>query len=139
MIKLLVGPAGIGKTKVLIELANDEIRKTRGHLIYIDYRNTRMLQVDYKVRFINTGDYEISGKDDFYGFICGIIASNHDIETIYIDGLYRITSSDLDNLEDFFKKLDHIELKYNINFVITISSEEETLPKFLQRYTTIHK
>jgi len=55
----MIGPAGEGKTKLLIKLANEDVKKTRGHLIYIDTSNTRMLQVDYKIRFINMGEYKI--------------------------------------------------------------------------------
>lgn len=137
MIKLIVGSAGMGKTKMLTQLANEDIKKTRGHLVYIDSRSTRMLQIDYNIRFINAGEYQITDDKKFYGFICGIIASNYDIETIYIDGLYKITQTELGDLEEFFQKLDNIELKYNVNFVITISCSKENLPKYLTKYLII--
>ena len=137
MIKLIVGPAGGGKTRILSQIANEDVKKARGYLIYIDHRNTRMLQVDYKIRFINIGEYGVQDEESFYGFICGIIASNYDIETIYIDGLYNITNRELDNMEKFFYRLDNLELKYNTNFVITISSEKENIPQFLNKYLII--
>lgn len=137
MINLVVGAAGTGKTKVLTQLANEDIKKTKGHLVYIDYRNGRMLQVDYKIRYINIDEYQISGEQSLYGFICGVIASNYDIETIYIDGLYKIINAKSDNVERFFSKLDDIESKHNINFVITISCDKKDLPEYLNKYSIL--
>ena len=137
MIRLIVGAAGTGKTKMLTRLANEEIKKTKGHLVYIDYQDGRMLRVDYRIRYINIDEYQISGEQGLYGFICGVIASNYDIETIYIDGLYKIINEGPDNLEEFFKRLDNIGLKHDINFVITISCDKEDLPGYLKTYQSI--
>lgn len=137
MIKLIVGAAGTGKTKMLAQLANGEIEKTKGHLVYIDYRDGRMLQVDYRIRYINIKEYKISGGQSLYGFICGVIASNYDIETIYIDGLYKIVNVGLDDLKEFFKRLNSIGSEYDVNFVITISCDREDLPEYLETYQSI--
>ncbi len=137
MIKLIVGAAGTGKTKMLTQLANEDIKKTMGHLVYIDYQDGRMLQVDHKIRYINIDEYQILSKQSLYGFICGVIASNYDIETIYIDGLYKIINAKSDNIREFFKRLDNIESKYNINFVITISCDKKDLPKYLNKYSIL--
>ncbi|MCK9268325.1 MAG: hypothetical protein M0P14_06415 [Alkaliphilus sp.] len=137
MIKLIVGAAGTGKTKMLTRLANEDVKKTRGHLVYIDYKDGRMLRVDYRIRYINIDEYQISSEQGLYGFICGVIASNYDIETIYIDGLYKIINAGSDNPEELFKKLDNIGNKYDIDFVITISCDKEDLPEYLKTYQSI--
>ncbi len=137
MIKLIVGAAGTGKTKMLTQLANEDVKKTRGHLVYIDYKEGRMLRVDYKIRYINIDEYQISGEQGLYGFICGVIASNYDIETIYIDGLYKIINAGSDNLEELFKKLDNIGHKHDVDFAITISCDKEDLPEYLKTYQSI--
>ena len=137
MIKLIVGAAGTGKTKMLTRLANEDVKQTRGHLVYIDYKDGRMLRVDHKIRYINIDEYQISGEQGLYGFICGVIASNYDIETIYIDGLYKIINAGSDNLEELFKRLDSIGDKYDIDFVITISCDKEDLPGYLKTYQSI--
>ena len=137
MIKLIVGAAGTGKTKMLTRLANEDVKKTRGHLVYIDYKDGRMLRVDHRIRYINIDEYQISGEQGLYGFICGVIASNYDIETIYIDGLYKIINAGSDNLEELFKRLDSIGDKYDIDFVITISCDKEDLPGYLKTYQSI--
>lgn len=137
MIKLIVGPVGVGKTKQIIKKANEDVKKSKGHLVYIDNKKIRMLELDSKIRFINAGEYNIKNQETFLGFICGIIASNYDIGTIYIDGLYRITQMDLNKMESFFRQLDVLELKYNIDFVLTISFNKEDLPKFLKKYIVV--
>jgi len=137
MIKLIVGAAGTGKTKTLAQLANEEIEKTRGHLVYIDYRDGRMLQIDYRIRYININEYDILGGQGLYGFICGVIASNYDIETIYIDGLYRVINMESNDSEEFFKKLSSISSRYDVNFVITIGCDKEDLPEYLETYQSV--
>lgn len=137
MIKLIIGPAGVGKTNKIIQKANEDVKKTNGHLVYIDHKNTRMLKVDSRIRFANAGEYNIKDKETFNGFICGIIASNYDVETIYIDGLYKITKTELNDMEDLFRKLDILELKYNINFILTISRVKKELPQFLNKYIIV--
>ncbi len=138
MIRLIVGTAGTGKTKMLTKLANEDIKKTKGHLVYIDYQDGRMLQVDHRIRYINIDEYRISDGPALYGFICGVIASNYDIETIYIDGLYKIINAGSDdNVKNFFEKLDNINSKYDINFVITISCDKKDLPEYLKDYTVL--
>ncbi len=132
MIRLIVGAAGTGKTKMLTQLANENIKKTKGYLVYIDYEDGRMLQIDHRIRYVSINEYQVSGEQGLYGFICGIIASNYDIETIYIDGLYKIINVRSDNSEEFFKKLNSIGLKYNVNFVLTMSCDKEELPGHLE-------
>lgn len=135
MIKLFVGKKGSGKTKHLIDSANESIKKVKGHVVYIDYDNSHMFQIDYRVRFISTKEYNITNEEVFYGFLCGIIASNYDIETIYIDGIFKIVQKDMDKLEDFFRRLDAIELKFNVSFNLSISMDSDELPSFLRKYT----
>ena len=137
MIKLIVGKKGSGKTKLLIDTANEAIKKVKGHVVFIDYDNSHMFQIDYRVRFMSVKEYKIYDEIGFYGYLCGLIASNYDIETIYVDGLYRITQCDLEELQTFFSNLDILEMKYNVNFVLNVSSENEVLPEYLNKYTII--
>jgi energy-coupling factor transporter ATP-binding protein EcfA2 len=132
MIKLIVGKKGSGKTKLLIDNANDAIKKVKGHVVFIDYDNSHMFQIDYRVRFMSVKEYKIDSEVGFYGYLCGIIASNYDIETIFIDGLFKITQCEIKQLEKFFTDLGMLEMKYNINFVFNISCNAEELPEYLK-------
>ncbi|KAB3531630.1 ATP-binding protein [Alkaliphilus pronyensis] len=137
MIKLFMGKKGSGKTKRLIDSANDSIKKVKGHVVYVDYDNSHMFQIDYRVRFISTKEYQITDEEGFYGFLCGIIASNYDIETVFIDSLYSITRKELKELEGFFSKLDSLEMKYNVSFILSVNCDKEEPPMFLSKYTSI--
>lgn len=138
MIKLIVGKKGSGKTKYLIDTANDSIKKVKGHVVFIDYDNSHMFQIDYRVRFMSIKEYKIYDDVGFYGYLCGIIASNYDIETIYIDSLYRISQCELTQLQTFFSNLDMLEMKYNVSFVFNISCDLDQLPEFMKKYTIVN-
>ncbi|GAB6087112.1 hypothetical protein [Alkaliphilus crotonatoxidans] len=133
MIKIIIGKMGSGKTRQLIEEANEAVKRAKGHIVYIDRNNNHMFQIDYRIRFTGMKDYHINDHAGFYGFLSGIIASNYDIEGIYVDGLNEITNSSPLELEDFFQKLGRLELKYNVNFTFTLPMEE-TVPDYLHQY-----
>lgn len=137
MIKFIVGNKGAGKTKKIIITANDSIKKTKGHVVFIDFDNRHMFQIDYRGRFVGVKDYAINDDVAFYGFISGIIASNYDIEAIYVDALLKITKKELSELEVFFTNVDTLTTKYNVDFIFTISSSVESLPVFLQKHIII--
>lgn len=134
MIKIILGKKGSGKTKTLIHEANEAVKKTKGHLVFVDVDNSHMFQIDYKIRFMGVKDYQITNEEAFYGFICGVIASNYDVEGLYVDGLLKIAGKKIEELESFFKKLDALEQKYNINFIFTIHGIQEELPDYLKKY-----
>ncbi|AKL96257.1 hypothetical protein CACET_c28120 [Clostridium aceticum] len=134
VIKLILGSKGNGKTRTLIQDANDSVKKTKGHIVFIDTDNSHMFQIDYKIRFMPLKDYKVRNEETFYGFLCGIIASNYDVESIYIDDLPKITGKTLEEMEDFFTNLSILELKYNVSFIFTITATEENLPDFLKKY-----
>ena len=134
MIKLIIGKEGSGKTRTLIQEANESIKRTKGNIVFLDVDNNHMFQIDYKIRFMGIKEYKIINDEGFYGFICGIIASNYDVEGLYIDGLTTISGKRLEELKDFFAKIDLLEIKYNINFVFTVNGTKDELPDFLRKY-----
>ena len=90
MVKVLVGNKGSGKTKKMIELANTAIEEAKGSIIFIN-KNTRLTyDLDYKIRVICMDDFiHITNEDEYIGFLFGIISSDNDIETIYLDGVLK--------------------------------------------------
>ncbi len=134
MINLIIGKKGSGKTTVMVEMANDAVKITKGHVVFLDVDNSRMFQVDYRARFIHLNEYDIENENEFFGFLCGVVASNYDIDHIFIDGLMQISETKLEDMGHFFDRLDKLEKKYNISIVIGISWENEEVPEFLHRY-----
>jgi hypothetical protein len=74
-------------------------------------------------------DYkEITTLEEFIGFLYGMIAGNHDIETICIDGVLKQANINLDSVPEFFHKINKISLEHKIEFYLTVSVEKDDLP-----------
>lgn len=135
MIKLFCGKRGSGKSKTLIELANDEVNKLKGNSVYIDDDKKRMLMVDSKIRFVSMDDYPVRGYCEFKGFLCGLLSSDYDIENIYIDGFGDIINNiNYDGLRMYLDSLDDISKKYDVNVFINIHRDLKEIPQFIKKY-----
>ena len=73
MIQIIAGVKGKGKTKLLIDNANEEIKQTKGTIVYLDKSDKHMYELSNKIRLINVMQYGINSLDSFLGFVCGII------------------------------------------------------------------
>ncbi|WP_050606526.1 hypothetical protein [Clostridium niameyense] len=133
MIQVFCKQRGFGKTKELINKANDESSVNKGHIVYIDDDNRPMFALDTDIRFINTSEFKVNNCKSFYGFLCGIISEDYDIESIYIDGLFNIITEGICDAAHLFYALETISENHNIDFYININHEED-LPKFLEKY-----
>lgn len=134
MIKVIFGPKGMGKTKILIDSANEMVKSAKGDVVFIDDSKQLIFDLKHEVRFVNIADFPPMGSEGFYGFICGIISQNYDIEGIFIDRLNFITKQNVSEHEAFFRNLQSIDEKSNINFFITMNGTNEEIPEFLKKY-----
>ena len=71
MIQIIAGLQGAGKTKSLIDLANNETKTTQGHIVYVDADHSHILQLSHKIRLIKTDEYPLDTPAEFFGFVCG--------------------------------------------------------------------
>ncbi len=128
MVKVLVGHKGSGKTKKMIELANEHVQQAKGSIIFINKNARLIFDLDYNIRVICMEDFKhITNEDEYIGFIFGIISSDNDIETMYLDGVMKHADFSLEVLPSFINKLKVISKEYGINFVISISAELEEM------------
>lgn len=128
MVKLLIGHKGTGKTKQMINLANDQIEDSKGSIIFINKNSRLMYDLKYRIRVICMEDFEhITNSDEYVGFIYGIISSDHDIETIYIDSILKHADFSLGDLPEFLERLSAISNNYGMNFVVSLSAEKEEM------------
>ena len=134
MIKVWYGKKGTGKTKALVQAANDMVEGYENDVVYIDHSSERMYDLKHQIRFVNTSDFLIDNCSGFAGFISGIISSDYDIGAIFIDGLTYITSGDESNYKLFFDVLGSLGSKYNINFYISMSGDSIELPDYVKPY-----
>ena len=134
MIQVIAGKKGSGKMKRLIDLTNTTARDAVHDVIFLDDDNRYMFDVDHKVRFINAEDYHIHNADMFIGFVCGMLSSNYDIGTVFIDAFLKVSHTELENTEKVVNTLAEVGTKHNVDFVLSLSADPEELPDFLRPY-----
>lgn len=134
MITIFCGEKGSGKTKNLINLANEKSLISKGNLVYIDDDDNPSYEIKNKIRFISTEGLNFKNYENFYGFLCGILCYDYDIEYVFIDGLCNIIEDNIRNAVHLFYDLENLSAKHNINFFINISRAEEDMPKFMRKY-----
>lgn len=128
MVKLLIGHKGSGKTGQMVQLANDSIEASNGSIIFINKNHRLMYELKHTIRVICMEDYEnITNIDEYIGFIYGIISSDHDIETIFIDSILKHADVSLGDLPEFIDRLKAISEIYELNFIVSISAEKEEM------------
>jgi myosin-crossreactive antigen len=132
MIKLLCGTKGSGKTKRLIDMANSEMKSGNGNIAFVDVDDNHIFSLDYSVRLINAMEFNINNIESFYGFLCGIIGMNYDVEKIYVDGIYNLIDIKIENLESLVKSLETISKKFNTDFYIGLDYTVEEIPTSLK-------
>ena len=132
MVKIITGRRGSGKTKVLIDAIHAVEKKSNGNVVAIQKGSSLNTDITYKVRLINIEDYDVEGMDAFYGFIAGILASDHDCNEIFVDATLKITGRDYDKLGEMFEKLEKITS--NTVVTLTVSADNAELPENVKKF-----
>lgn len=128
MVKLLIGRKGSGKTKSMIQLANDRVEKSDGSVVFVNKNHRLMYDLKYKIRVVCMEEYDrITNSDEYIGFLYGIISSDHDIEVIFIDSILKYDDVNISDLPGFLNRLRDISDKYQIDFIVSISATAEEL------------
>ncbi len=133
MIKLITGKRGSGKTKVLIDAIHEAEKKSNGNVVAIQKGSSLNTDITHKVRLVNIEDYNVEGYDAFYGFIAGILASDHDCTDIFVDATLRIVGRDYDKVGEMFDKLAKISADTTITCTISADNSElsDNIKKFV--------
>ena len=132
MVQLIIGEKGKGKTKILLDKANTEIKSAKGTIVYLDKDNQHMFELNNKIRLINVKDYSIENASEFVGFICGIISQDNDLETIYLDSFLKVSYLTTDEADKYLTKLDEISQKFNVNIVVSFSQKSDQVSDFVK-------
>ena len=132
MVKFILGGKGSGKTKWLIDHANEDLHSGNGNIAFVDVDDEHIFSLDYQIRLINAMDYQLNNLDTLYGFICGLLAMDFDLEKIYIDSIYKTIDLSIEDLETLEKKLGQIEGNKDRQIFINVYYLLEDLPKALQ-------
>ena len=127
MIQIIAGEKGKGKTKILIDKANSELKAAKGSIVYLDKSNKHMYELSNKIRLINVREYCIENSSEFIGFICGIVSQDHDLEKVYLDSFLKVACTDEDGVNHVLNKLEKISDKFQVDFIISISISDSIL------------
>ena len=131
MLKLIIGVKGTGKTKQLIELVNNTAAQSKGSVVCIEKGTKLTYDIKHTARLIDTVQYAIDDAQSLFGFIAGIIASNHDVTDIFVDSALKICENDL---VSFDKLATELVEKYDINCTMTVSLPVEKATEVIKRY-----
>lgn len=134
MIKVICGPKGSGKTKRIIDAANEAVASAKGHLIFITDTKRYMYDLKREIRFIDVTDYAVAGEDALCGFVKGVIAGGYDNEYVFVDGAARIAGKNVKDMAQIFYMLEKVALLRDLNVYITCSCAEEELPDFAKKF-----
>lgn len=140
MIQVILGDKGSGKTKRLIDLANEALKQEHGNIIFIDDDKRYMYDLRHEVRFVDASEYPTvhhCSAHEFLGFLCGMLSADFDLSLVAIDAFKKIvnkTELDAEEMSDFFAQLEQLSEKHKCDFVISVSSAESDVPEYIKKY-----
>ena len=129
MITLIFGKKGSGKTKKLIECANDAIANSNGNVVVVEKGLKLTYDISHQARLIDSDAYEIQGADALSGFISGICAGNYDVTDIFIDSTLKIIGQDMKVLQCFTEKMNALYALADTKITLLVSVDHNELPK----------
>ena len=124
-----MGVKGKGKTKRLLEMANEAVKDAKGTVVYLDKSAKHMYELSNKIRLINVNDFDIMSSDGFTGFVSGIISQDHDLETMFLDSFLKLANLEGGDITPVIDALEKIGEKYNVKFVLSVSMDAADLPE----------
>ena len=133
MIKIVYGPKGFGKTKIMLDEVNNAGANAKGNVVFITDKRFNTVNINFNVRCVYTEDHDIQGSIALKGFINGLLAGNSDIEYVFIDGLKRIIGSEMDGGDALFSSIKQLQDEYpELKFVISVSASYDELPAYVK-------
>lgn len=132
MVQLIVGKKGKGKTKQLLDRVNSEIREVSGSIVYLDKSTKHMYELNNKVRLVDVSQFLITNSSEFLGFVSGVISQDHDLQQMYFDSFLKIACLEGENMEPVIEKLETLSKNFGVDFILSISMDEEELPVSLK-------
>lgn len=129
MITLLIGKKGSGKTKKLIEKANEAVKTSNGNVVVIEKGLKLTYDISHQARLIDVDAYGVQGLEAMFGFISGICAGNYDVTDIFIDSTLKIIGQDMEALAVFVEKADSLSKQAETNITLSVSADESELPE----------
>lgn len=132
MVKFILGAKGIGKTRWLVENANKDMKEGNGNIAFIDVDDDHIFTLNHKVRLINAMEFNILNVESFYGFLCGVVGMDYDLEKVYVDSIYKVIDLSSNDLEKLVKDLTIVGEKFETEFYINLEQSIDEMPEQLK-------
>lgn len=134
MLKLIVGVKGTGKTKHLIEMVNTASEESKGSVVCIEKGTKLTYDIKHTARLIDTDQYNIGDAQSLFGFIAGIIASNHDVTDLFVDSALKICLNNIDSFDKFVDEVNALVEKYDLHCTMTVTLPAEKATETIKKY-----
>lgn len=128
MVEYITGSNGSGKTKVLIEAAEETAKNSKGNVIYLDSSDKLFLTLDADIRLINAENYFINGAISFCGFLVGLCAGDYDLTDVFVDSTLDIiskASNGKTNIDDLMEIVTEVSNATGVNFHFAVGDSME--------------
>ena len=134
MLKLIIGVKGTGKTKTLISMVNEAVDASHGDVVCIEKGTKLRFDVKYQARLVNAEEYFIDDAHSLWGFIAGIMASNHDVTELFVDSALKICGNDVAEFEAMLEKVAKLSDSLGVKVLITSSLPVEEATDTMKKY-----
>ena len=137
MIDIIAGAKGKGKTKILIQQVNDDIKLTKGTIVYLDKNNKHMYELSNQIRMINISDFHIENFQMFCGFLYGIASQDYNLKEIYLDSFLTIAHIEPSELEQALEAMARFSDSQGIDLVISVSMSADEMTEAAKKLVTV--
>ena len=135
MVSILMGLKGSVKTKRLVEMVREAVKEETGDVVCIEKERKLTYDIPYQARLIEAGAYDIGSYEFLKGLICGVHAGNYDITHFFIDNFYKLVNDkSTESLVSFVSWLEKFSNNEKISFVLSITSDPETVSETLKPF-----
>ena len=91
-----------------------------------------MYELNNKVRLVDVSQCMVENSGEFLGFVSGIISQDHDLQQMYFDSFLKIACLKDEDLVATIEKLEKLSKNFEVDFILSISLDEEELPADLK-------
>lgn len=130
----MIGVKGTGKTKALVNMVNETSDTSKGNVICLEKGVKLTYDVKHQVRLVNTNEYLVFDAQSLFGFMAGLMASDHDLTDIFVDSALKICNDDKVAFEKLVLELDELAQKANVNITMTASLPVEEASDVINKY-----